>query len=57
MELYGKAPTDLNAFVRVLRRILAKNGLNKEAVAICYEAGPTGACWSGGCGSWASSAR
>lgn len=41
-ELYGKAPADLDAFVRVLRRILAKYGLEKEDVAICYEAGPTG---------------
>jgi len=41
-ELYGKAPADLDAFVRVLRRVLAKYGLEKEDVAICYEAGPTG---------------
>lgn len=41
-ELYGKAPTDLDAFVRVLRRILAKYNLAKEDVAVCYEAGPTG---------------
>ncbi len=41
-ELYGKAPADLDAFVRVLRRVLAKYGVTKEEVAICYEAGPTG---------------
>ena len=41
-EVYGKAPADLDAFVRVLRRVLAKYGLEKEEVAICYEAGPTG---------------
>ncbi len=41
-ELYGKAPADLDAFVRVLRRVLAKYGLEKEEVALCYEAGPTG---------------
>ena len=41
-ELYGKAPADLDGFERVLRRILAKYGLAKEEVAICYEAGPTG---------------
>ena len=41
-EPYGKAPADLDAFVRVLRRVLAKYGLEKEDVAICYEAGPTG---------------
>ena len=41
-ELYGKAPADLDAFVRVLRRILAKYNLAKEDVAVCYEAGPTG---------------
>ena len=41
-DLYGKAPADLDDFVRGLRRILAKYGLEKEDVAICYEAGPTG---------------
>ena len=41
-ELYGKAPADLDAFVRVLRRVLEKYALAKEDVAICYEAGPTG---------------
>jgi transposase len=41
-ELYGKAPADLDAFVRVLRRILTKYGLEKDEVALCYEAGPTG---------------
>ena len=41
-ELYGKAPADLDAFVRVLRRVLEKYGLSKEDVSICYEAGPTG---------------
>ena len=41
-ELYGKTPADLDAFVRVLRRVLAKYGLTKEDVALCYEAGPTG---------------
>ena len=41
-ELYGKAPADLDAFVRVLWRVLEKYGLTKEEVSICYEAGPTG---------------
>ena len=41
-ELYGKASTDVESFVGVLRRILKKNGLAKEDVALCYEAGPTG---------------
>ena len=41
-ELYGKATADLDGFLRVLRRILAKHGLNKEDVRLCYEAGPTG---------------
>lgn len=41
-ELYGKAPADLDGFERVLRRVLAKYGLEKADVAICYEAGPTG---------------
>jgi hypothetical protein len=39
--LYGKAPADLDAFVRVLRRVLEKYGLAKEEGSICYEAGPT----------------
>lgn len=41
-ELYGKAPADVESFLRVLRRLLAKYGLEKEDVSICYEAGPTG---------------
>ena len=41
-ELYGKAPADLDAFVRALRRALDKYGLAREDVALCYEAGPTG---------------
>ena len=41
-ELYGKAPADLDAFVRALRRALDKYALAREDVAICYEAGPTG---------------
>jgi hypothetical protein len=32
-KLYGKAPADLDAFVRVLRRVLEKYGLAKEDVA------------------------
>ena len=41
-ELYGKASADLDGFVKVLRRIMAKYHLAKEEVALCYEAGPTG---------------
>lgn len=41
-ELYGKAPGDIPGFIKVLRRILAKHGLGKQEVALCYEAGPTG---------------
>ena len=37
-ELYGKAPADLDAFERVLRRILAKYGLAKEDVAAAIRA-------------------
>ena len=39
---YGKAPADLDSFLRVLRRILKKHQWSKEDVALCYEAGPTG---------------
>lgn len=41
-EHYGKAPADLNGFLRTLRRALKKYGLEKEDVQLCYEAGPTG---------------
>jgi hypothetical protein len=41
-KLYGKAPADLDSFLRVLRRILKKYELSKKDVALCYEAGPTG---------------
>jgi transposase len=41
-QLYGKAPADLNGFLRVLRRILKAQGLEKEEVRLCYEAGPGG---------------
>jgi len=41
-EHYGKAPSDLDGFLRVLRRIEKKHLLNKEQIRLCYEAGPTG---------------
>jgi len=41
-ELYGKASTDVESFVAVLRRIQKKYELGKEEIALCYEAGPTG---------------
>lgn len=41
-EHYGKAPSDLNGFMRVLRRIEKKHLLTKEQIRLCYEAGPTG---------------
>jgi transposase len=41
-ELYGTAPADLNGFLKILRRIEARYGLEHGQVAICYEAGPTG---------------
>lgn len=41
-ESYGKAPADLDSFLRVLRRILKKHQLSKKDAALCYEAGPTG---------------
>ena len=41
-ESYGKASSDLDGFLKVLRRIMEKYHLNKKEVALCYEAGPTG---------------
>lgn len=41
-ELYGKVSADLDAFLKILRRIMEKYQLTKEEVALCYEAGPTG---------------
>lgn len=41
-EPYGKSPSDLNSFLKVLRRIMEKHSLAKEEVCLCYEAGPTG---------------
>jgi hypothetical protein len=42
VESYGKASTDVESFLAVLRRILKKHDLTKKRVAIYYEAGPTG---------------
>ena len=41
-EIYGKAPSDLNSFLKILRRVMDKYQLTKEDIALCYEAGPTG---------------
>jgi transposase len=41
-QLYGKASSDVDSFLKILRRIMAKHELAKEEVALCYEAGPTG---------------
>jgi transposase len=41
-QLYGTVSSDLDRFVRALRRIQATHNLKDEEVAICYEAGPTG---------------
>jgi len=41
-EVYGKASTDLNSFLKVLRRVMDKYHVAKEEIALCYEAGPTG---------------
>lgn len=41
-EPYGKTTSDLNGFLKVLRRIQEKHGLTKEDISLCYEAGPTG---------------
>lgn len=41
-ELYGTLPASLDPFIVGLRKIMKKYGLEKEDLAICYEAGPTG---------------
>ena len=41
-ENYGRSATDLNSFLKILRRLLEKYKLTKEDIALCYEAGPTG---------------
>lgn len=41
-RIYGKAPTDLDSFLRVVRRISKRYALTKEDMLFCYEAGPTG---------------
>ena len=41
-ENYGKSSTDINSFLKILRRIMNKYELTKEDFALCYEAGPTG---------------
>ena len=41
-ELYGKASSDVNSFLKILHRVLEKYQLAKEDIALCYEAGPTG---------------
>lgn len=41
-ESYGKASSDLDGFVAALRRLMRKYSLEKEDLALCYEAGPTG---------------
>jgi transposase len=41
-ELYGKTSSDVDSFLKILRRIQQKHQLAKEEIALCYEAGPTG---------------
>ncbi|MDZ4186090.1 MAG: IS110 family transposase, partial [Desulfuromonadales bacterium] len=41
-ESHGKTSSDLDGFLKILRRIQEKYELKKEEVALCYEAGPTG---------------
>lgn len=41
-QLYGKVSSDLNRFLDALRRIQKKHALEKQEIALCYEAGPTG---------------
>ena len=41
-EYYGRTTSDLDVLVRTIRRIQKKEGVKKEEVKLCYEAGPTG---------------
>lgn len=39
---YGKCGSDINSLLSSLRKLLKKYGLEREEVALCYEAGPCG---------------
>lgn len=41
-QIYGKVPTHLDSFLRVLGKIRKKYDLAKDEIQFCYEAGPTG---------------
>lgn len=39
---HGKVSADLNRTVDAIRKIQKEHGLEKDGIALCYEAGPTG---------------
>ena len=41
-ELYGQTTADTEGFLRTLRRVMTRYEVQKEEMALCYEAGPTG---------------
>ena len=41
-ESYGKASSDQDRFLTILRRIQKTYEIAKEEISLCYEAGPTG---------------
>ena len=39
---YGKCSSDINRFLKALRRLMKKYSLEKKDIMLCYEAGPCG---------------
>lgn len=39
---YGKCSSDINRFLKVLRRLMKKYSFEKKDIKLCYEAGPCG---------------
>ena len=39
---YGKCSSDINCFLKTLRRLMKKYSFEKKDIRICYEAGPCG---------------
>jgi hypothetical protein len=57
-ESYGKASSDLDGFLKILRWIQVKYELKKEEVTLCYEAGQTGVAGrAAGCQLWEAPGR
>lgn len=39
---YGKCSSDINSFLKTLRRLMKKHSFEKNDIMLCYEAGPCG---------------